>query len=492
MSDGTGSGLRAASTRAVLWSAMDAGGRQVLAFGAAIALARLVAPVEHGKILLLYLVMGIASVFVDGGLSAALVQRQDAGRAEASSVFWFNLGMGALMAALISAGAPWLAAFFEEPAVQPLAYVVAATVFVNALGTIHLTLLAKQLRFRTTAFVGTVSTAVAAVVGIALALRGYGVWALAAQLLAASVTSTALLWWWNPWRPALVFDWRASKQLFVFGSHMFAAALLEIAYNRLSSVVIGKFHGKTELAFYNRADNTKQQPVDLVANTVVRAALPIFAKASHDRERLRRGTRIALGGTMLINAPLMLGLLAVADNAVLTLFGGEWAGATPYLRVLCLAGLLWPFHVINLQVLAAQGHSGLFFRLELIKKVFGFAVLAAGAWLAGVLGIAVSQVVYGVFALFVNCHYTGTLIGHGAAAQLRDAAPPLLAAAVMALAVGFTGIGLDLPVALELLVQVAVGAVVYVVLCLALRLAAFRETLALLRLARGRSAEGLP
>jgi O-antigen/teichoic acid export membrane protein len=139
------------------------------------------------SIALLYIVTGIASVFIDGGLSSALVQRQTATHEEESSVFWFNVAIGLAMAIGLWTAAPWLASLFEVEVLEPLARTLCVSLFVNSLGTIHMTLLSKNLQFRTTATIGIVATIISAIIAITMASLGYGVWALAAQILTASV-----------------------------------------------------------------------------------------------------------------------------------------------------------------------------------------------------------------------------------------------------------------------------------------------------------------
>jgi O-antigen/teichoic acid export membrane protein len=105
--------------------------------------------------------------------------------------------------------------------------------------------------------------------------------------------------------------------LFNYGLHD-GAALLDTP-TRLYGLLIGKCHGVRDLAVYSRAESTRQIPADLLSNTAARAALPILSKAAQDKSRLALGTRTALDGVNLLNAPIMLGLLATANNAVLTL-----------------------------------------------------------------------------------------------------------------------------------------------------------------------------
>jgi teichuronic acid exporter len=468
--------LKQKAISATLWSGADIFLRQGLQFIISIVLARLLTPEEFGTIALLYLFVGLASAFVDSGFSAALIQRQDITHTDESTVFWFNLGMGAAMAAGLWLLAPWIADFFSQPILVPLTYVLAMNLFVSALGAIHGTLLTKRLDFKTPMKIGAIATTVSGVLGIFMAWQGYGVWTLAVQTFASTILTTALLWTFNTWRPAITFSFASARRLFAFGGYLLMAGLLDAAYNRIYTLLIGKFYGVRELGFYNRADGTKQLPVGVLTSILSRVAFPVFSSAADDKEKLKRGVRHALRGMMLINVPMMLGVMATAEPLMHTLFGAQWLPAVPILQVLCLGSVLWPLHVINLNVLTAQGHSHLFFRLEVLKKLLGTVLLIIGT-AYGVMGIAWSQVVFGVLAFVINAHYTRIHIGYGAWQQIADFLPALILSGVMAAMVYGLGASLSLPLVAEFLLQIAVGAAVFLGGCHLFRLSAYLEAM---------------
>lgn len=475
--------LKSRALSATLWSGADILMRQGLQFGVSIALARLLSPEEFGTIALLYLFTGIASAFVDSGFSLALIQQQEVTHIDESTVFWINLVMGALVALGLWAAAPLIANFFALPVLLPLTGLLALNIFLSALGSIHGTLLTKHLNFRVQMKIGAFSTLISGAIAITMAWHDYGVWALAAQTLAATGVTTLLLWCLSPWRPAMVFSRNSVHQLFGFGGYMLASGLLDIIYNRAYTVLIGHFFGVRELGFYNRADNTKQLPVGVLTGILSRVSFPIFSAAAHDKAQLRRGVQLALRGMMLINVPMMLGLAATAEPMVLTLFGVKWLPAVPLVKVLSLGAVLWPLHVININVLIAQGHSHLLFRLEVVKKLLGAALLVAGVFY-GVMGIAWSQVIFGILAFTINAHYSERYLDYGVFAQIRDFFAVLTISVFMALVVHLAGTELYLlPVhlvpALQLTTLIVLGAFIFIGLAFVFHLTALRNVVSL-------------
>jgi O-antigen/teichoic acid export membrane protein len=464
---------------AVLWSAADIFLRQGLAFCISIALARLLSPQEFGTIALLYLFTGIANAFVDSGFSAALIQRQDVTHTDESTVFWFNLAMGLSAATALWAAAPTISAFYDLPILIPLVWLMALNVFLSSAGAIHGTLLTKRLDFRTQMKIGAIATICAGVVAVALALNGYGIWALAAQSLISTLTTTFLLWAFNSWRPTFTFSCASARSLFGFGGYLFASGLLDITYSRIYTLLIGKFYSVQELGFYSRADEIKQLPVGVLSGILGRVAFPIFSSVADDKARLRRGVQMALRGVMFISVPSMLGLAAIAEPLVLALLGDQWRPAALFVQILALAGIFYPLHVINLNVLKAQGYSNLFFRLEIAKKVIGAVLISCGA-LFGVMGIAWSQVLVGAIGFLLNAHYTKRYLNYGPLAQLRDCLPVvgvslLMAAGVFGASDHWNGIPL-----LKLIVAVLAGAAFFLALCWGFKLTALQEAMKLL------------
>ena len=467
---------------ATAWSGADILLRNGIQFAVSVALARLLVPEDFGIVAMLYLFTGIAGAFVDSGFSAALIRQQDTTHTDESTVFWFNLAIGCVVSILLVACAPFIADFFGHAVLVPLTWVMAANVFVTALSSIHVTLLTKRLEFRSQMKIGLVATVLSGAVAIWMASAGFGLWALAAQTLLASICTTVMLWWISGWRPHRVFSLASARRLFGFGSYLLASSLLDIFYTRLYSVLIGKQFGARDLGFYNRADGTKQLPVGVLTGILSRVALPVFSAVSDDQDKLRRGVRMSLMGMMLINVPMMLGLAAVAEVLIIALLGEQWLPAAAILQVLALAGVFWPLHVINLNVLLAQGHSRLFFRLEVIKKVLGISLLLLGT-LFGLMGIAWSTVLFGALAFLINAHYTKRFLEYGALQQTRDFLPALTASLVMFGIVRLISVTWVTHPLTELTALITLGAATFIGLAHVFRIESYRDAVVTLRAA---------
>lgn len=476
------------AAHAGFWSAVDVVGRQVVQFLVSVILARLLQPGDFGLIALVAFFSSFATVFVQGGLTTALIQRAESSREMESGAFWLNLAASAVFALLLVALAPILAAFYNERLLQPLMSFAAAQVVLSAAGSVHAALLSRRLAFVDLAKAGIVSALISGAIGLIAAWRGAGVWALAYQGTAAVGTYSLMLWCLNGWRPLLGFRFAAVRPLIRFGWWLSVSAILEVLYSQGFSLLVGKLHGVRDLGLYNRASNTQMLPSTSLSLILARIILPLFAPRVDEIESTRRGFRMANSLVMLLNVPVMVGLIAVPDLVTVTLFGPQWRPAAPILAVLALSGLFYPLHLINLNLLLARGDSRTFFHLELAKKLIGIVTIILGS-IFGIMGLAWSQVAMSIFALFLNGYPSRVALGYGPLAQLWDLRGIAFCAAIMAAGTLLARHYLRLPPALSLGLLVPGAAILYLGCGFGLRLRSFREAfhIAKLMLSRRRS-----
>lgn len=458
--------------RSFAWSTSDVALRQSIQLVVSILLARLLSPAEFGTVALLYFFNGISLVFIEGGLSSALIQRVSTSLEEESSVFWLNLVIGATCASLLAAFATSIAHWFEQPILVPLALVSALTILISSTATIQTTLLSRQLDFKTQMKAGLVSNSLAGISAVFLAYQGAGVWALSMQALIAATLNSATLWTLSSWRPVARFNVRAIASLWRFGAFMLGAGLLENAYTRIYSILVGRWSGTVALGFYSRADSVMQFPMASLTATFSRVIFPLLSAAKDNPDRMHTGLRMALQTVAVINAPLMFGLAAAAKPTVALLLGPQWQPTVPILRILCIAGAFWPLQVMNYQAIIAMGHSRLMFHVEACKRIAGLVALILVAPL-GLLAIASVGIIYNLIGFAINAHYASRFIHYSLLEQARDLAPTYLVAAAMAASVMMLARAIYYPPLIMIPILVMVGGCIYLALGFAVRLEAF-------------------
>lgn len=458
----------------VYWNAIEIIIRFGLQFAVTIILARLLTPEEFGIVALASVFSGIVGVLIESGFSAALVQQRDIDEQEISTIFHFQWLLALIIGLCLGLISPLIASFCGYPVLEPLIWAMALSLFVNALGGVHQSLLNRTLNFRPLTIAALTSTLLSGGLAALLAFQGFGVWALTLQTVVGAMLYVGALWLACPWRPQMMFRIKLLKRSFAFGGFVFLIGLADAIYGRLYWLAIGKMYGAADLAQYNRAETTQGIPLGMLTGFVTRVGFPAFSAVQSDRERLRTGVRKAVIGVMAINIPVMFGLLAVAEPLVLTLFGEAWQRSVPILRIVCLAGLVWPLHVINFRVLLALGYSLRCFQIELAKKSVGI-VCTLVAVPFGLEALAWSQLVYGIICYFIHAHYTKCLLDYGGLRQVLDCLPWFLAGALMACSVWFLQFALPMSVPITLAVQVVFGAALYLTFWVMWDVRLFRE-----------------
>jgi len=468
--------LRQKAVRGVWWSAIERGGVALVQFVIGVLLARILLPEQFGLIGMLSVFIALSQILLNSGFGSAIIQRQDLSDVDTSSVFYLNVGLGLLIASLLFCSAAAIASFFGQSELEPLTRFMSYKVAIASFSVVQLAILRRELKFRAIAVISISAIFVSGIVGVTLAIIGFGVWALAWQQFVMAVVTTVVSWTVAAWRPRLLFSVQSLREMFAFGSKLLVAALMFQGFRHVYSAVIGKLYLPAELGYYTRATGLQQMATRTTNSIVTRVSFPVLATIQDDAPRMRRGLREMLQVLTLINTPLMLGLLVAARPLVIAILTEKWLPSVPLFQVLCLVGALYPLQVINVQFLIATGRSGLNLKIAMVKNLIRVVALVVTCqW--GVLAIVWGQLVVALIAYLINCHYTSKILEYAAFRQLRDVFPCVLVGSIMAIAIYPLNGLQETSVWLVLSLQVTLGALVLFVLCWLLKLEAYHIVL---------------
>ena len=222
-----------------------------LSFG--IVLARLLSPDDYGLLGLVGIFTMVCTALVNGGFTTALIRKKNATDNDYNTVFICNLGMSLMLYVVVFLCAPLIANFVERQELIALVRVSSLGLIIGALGLVQRTRLTKRIDFKTQTKITLVSTVVSGIVGIGMAIAGFGVWALVAQQLTTQALSTILLYIYNRWLPRFRFSTESFHELFGFGWKMMVSALIDSIWKELYQVIVGKFYSPATLGQYTRA-----------------------------------------------------------------------------------------------------------------------------------------------------------------------------------------------------------------------------------------------
>lgn len=422
--------LKQKTINGLTWSFIDNTARLGLSFIIGIILARLLTPREFGLIGMITIFIALAASFVNSGFSQALIRKQDCTQTDYSTIFYFNLIVGLVFYILLFFSAVSISRFFNEPLLKPMVRILGLGIIINAFSLIQTTRLTKQINFKLQAKISIIGTIFSGTIGITLAYAGFGVWSLVSKSIVGYLLSSVFLWYWNKWKPSLIFSISSFKELFSFGSKLLLSGLIDTIYRNVYYLVIGKYFSAVELGYYTRADQFQTMPSSNLQGIIERVSFPVLTSIQNDIPRLREAYKKLIRSTMLITFVLMLGMAAVARPMVLTLIGDKWEPSIIYLQMLCFVGMFYPLHALNLNMLQVQGRSDLFLRLEIIKKILAIPVIVIGVFL-GIKAMILGMLALNMVAYYLNSYWSGSFIGYPIIAQIKDILPSFLLAAIM-------------------------------------------------------------
>ena len=453
------------------WRFAEQCGAQGVSFVVSILLARLLVPEDYGSIALVTVFTTILNVFIDSGLGSALIQKKNADELDFSSVFFFNIFMCTLLYLGMFIAAPYIARFYRDDQLTPVIRVLSLTLIISGVKNVQQSYVSRTMQFKRFFFSTLGGTIGAAVVGVAMAYYGFGVWALVTQQIFNATVDTIILWITVKWRPKWMFSWKRLKGLLSYGWKLLASALLDTVYNNLRQLLIGKLYTTADLAQYNRGN---QFPNLIVANinaSINSVLLPTMARAQDDPEEVKAMTRRSMKISTYTMAPLMMGLAFIGEPVVRLILTEKWLPCVPFMQIFCITYMFYPVHTANLNAIKAMGRSDLFLKLEIVKKVMGLIVLALTVR-HGVLVMAYSSLLTGILSQIINSWPNKKLLNYGYLEQLKDILPGILLAVVMGCCI-YPIQWLGLPDAVTLLIQVPLGALIFIGASALLKLESF-------------------
>jgi O-antigen/teichoic acid export membrane protein len=394
----------------VKWTSVSTMGRRVLALLANIAFARLLDPADFGLVAMAGVVLGFVDIFKDLGTGSALVRQKELNASLPSSVFWLNLGFGALVTLLVMALSPAIAAFYKEPGVQPVIMVMALSFLLSSLSIVHSSMLARKMQFVQLAKVELGAAVLSYIVGIGAALMGQGVWSLVYQVLTNSALSTLFIWMISKWRPQLVFVWSEVKAIMSYSLNLSGYNIFYYFAQNVDNLLIGRFLGTEALGLYDLAYKLMAFPMQAISAVFGRVMTPYYAQAQNDLPRFRQAFLRVAVAIAFVTFPLMFGLLAARESFVLAVFGANWAPVITLLALFAPLAAIRSVLTTTGSIYIAMGRADLQLRWGIVSNLIVFAGLALGLrW--GIVGVASGFAITTLLLLYHNFAIPLRLVG---------------------------------------------------------------------------------
>ncbi len=416
--------LREKTLTGVFWAFSQQFSVQFINFGVQIVLARLLLPEAFGLIAMIQIFVAIGESLMDGGMTSSLIRTPKPNQRDYSTVFFINLFSSILIYFVLFVTAPAIGSFFNQTLLTPIIRIYTLSFIIQSLVGVHTTLLTKAMNFKLQMYMQIPSVIVGGIVGIILAFRGYGVWSLVWMKLVTTFLFMAQHWFRTKWRPNFLIDMQKLKFHFNFGYKLTLSSLLTSIYSNSYTFIIGKFFSPAQLGFYNQANTLRTFPVSNITRALEKVTYPAFSSIQNDNDKLRSVFKRITSAIFFIITPVMLFLVVIAEPLFRFVLTEKWLPAVQFFQVLCISSIIYPLSMYNLNIILAKGRSGLYLKLEIIKKV-GSILLLLLIFPFGIWGAVYAQAISMFIHAFVNMFYSGRMINYPVRKQIIDILPML-------------------------------------------------------------------
>lgn len=429
--------LKSRTARGVAWNSLGTFAGQAINFVIGVVLARILSPADYGMVGMLAIFIAVFQIFIESGFSNALIQKIDRTEVDYSTIFYFNLAISILSYCILFLTAPLIAAFYKTPQLSTLTRVISLSLIVNSLTIVQQARLSIELDFKTPAIVSLLSGIISGVVGIGLAYKGFGVWALVGQSLSAAFIRSSFLYFLHRWLPKLIFSVESLKNLFGFSSKLLVAGVVATLINNLYSLLIGKMLNVRDLGYYTRSKQFPEALSGAISNILQGVTYPVLTSLQNERERMVSVYGRLMRMTVFFVMPLLALMAVITEPLIRLLLTEKWMPIVPLIQWLCIARIITPISSLNMNILNAVGRSDLYFKVDMVKLPLTIGSLIITVPF-GLHAVVIGHFVSSLVSFFINAYYPGKLFNYGAIEQIREMRYVVYSTIVMSLVTYFS------------------------------------------------------
>lgn len=426
--------LTAKTVKGIGWNSVDKILNYGVSFIVGIVLARLLSPTEYGLIGIVMIFISIFNTVLDGGLSTALIRKEQISNEDLCTAFFTNIVLSFILTAILFWGAPYIASFFYRNELVEIIQGISVVLLINGFSITQQSILTKRMDFKSQTIISIVSNVTSGIVGIILAFLEFGVWALVYQQIVSRFLTTMLLWLTNKWFPKFIYSKSSFIDLFSFSWKLLISRLLTSIWGRIYNAVIGKIYSPISLGLYTRAEQYAHMFSSTISDVVLKVSLPVMSSIQNDRERLLFATRTIIKETMFITCFCMFFLAASANALIYVLIGDAWMDCVPFLQIVCFNVIVNPLTYINENLLIVEGKSDKLLIVQIMKIVATIPPILIGIFF-NIYAMLISSSIIAWLSIVLYTYYTNKYFGYGWRDQLKDIFPSVLISLVIGIIV---------------------------------------------------------
>jgi len=384
-----------------------------------IILARILMPIDFGKIGIIMFFIFLSNVFIEGGLSGALIRKKEINNIDYSTVFVFNLLISIACYSLLIPSSRYISEFYKDPELRRLILVVGTILFINAFQITHNAKLVRELKFKRLSFYRFISFFFSSALCIVFAFFGFGIWALIIQQLCSALFLTFCFWIYEGFFISFRFSSLSFKHLYLFGVNTTLASLLSTFFDNIYQLIIGRSFSLTQVGLYYQAKKLQEIPNSMINMLMQGAIFSSLSKFQDEKvlfESLYNKIMILLAVAMGVITSF---IFMYAKNIIIILYGHEWIGSVFYIKVLCLASFFYVHELLKRTIFKVFNYTGKILKLELIKKVIQSLTIIAGVIFSSLDILLYGFILASIISYLINYYYSQKILGNDSWFEIR-------------------------------------------------------------------------
>jgi len=426
--------LKGFSISGIKWTGLSQIGGQAIQFISTLILVRLLSPSDFGLMSMSMLAVLFVMLFKDMGTGAAVIRDKTLSKEALSSIYWLNVILGLFATLLVYSTSPWVAEFFHEPQVTPVLKFLSFTFLISGFSFIQKSLMERDMVFNKLAKLEIAAALTGSMVGVTMAILGYGVWSLVFQSLSVTLLTTILLWTFSTWQPKLIFLWKEIQAIGKFSLNLSGFNFFNYFARNADEILIARYLGAQELGYYNLAYRLLLYPLRTISGVVNRVMFPVYSQIQDDHARFRQAYLKIVSAIALVTFPLMLGLMVLAKPFVLTVFGAPWEPMIALLVILAPLGMKQSIGTTVGSIYQAKGRTDWMFRWGIVSGSITIIAFIIGLqW--GIVGVAAAYLTVGIILTYPSFSIPFKLIDLPISELWIALRKPLLCALLMAIVI---------------------------------------------------------
>lgn len=427
-----------------------------------IVLARILLPEDFGNLAIIIALVNYISVFVQAGITTAVIQKKDLSQTDINTLFTICLSIATVCYVLLFVTAPYISNYYNNPDLTTPIRVTSGVLFLYSYNSIQMGILSRNMDFKVIFFRTAVSVIVSGVIGIFLAYRGFGLWALIVQFVSNILLASLVMAIGNKTKIGFGFSVTSAKEIYSFSIKILGANIISGFSDLFRTMSIGKKYTVTDLAYYDRGYTYATVVLQVVNSSVQGVLLPVFSRKQDDVDRLKEMARRSIRVIVFVMTPVILGAAAISKPLILLLLTEKWLACVPFFMIFCV--FRWAECVVgvDIQVILAKGKSSIFLYYEILLLIANVIMLLITIPIS-TMAVAMGALVVHYVACFALILIARKLYSYSLRERFHDVVKPILNSLVMIIVVTIIGL-LHINSVVLLILQVIVGASVYILL----------------------------